>query len=77
MRNFITAFIYMLLLSANTICLAGGIWMGVAGLSFAISYIWCGNVKRVVIHTKKERIIYASGAMLGALIGLLITKIWL
>jgi hypothetical protein len=67
----------MLFISMNTICLTSGIWLGVAILSFAISFIWCVNVKRIAVHTITERVIYAGGAMCGALVGLLITKIFI
>lgn len=72
---FKTAFIQVFLVSMNTVFLSKGIWIGVAVVTFGISYFWVGNVKKANIATKQEQIVYSLGAMCGGLTGLLTTKI--
>jgi hypothetical protein len=43
---------------------------GAAVAGFLISYLWVGNVKKVNVATKTERLIYSTGAMLGGLTGM-------
>ena len=47
---------------------------GVAVAGFAISYLWVGNVKKVTIASRAERIIYSTGAMLGGLTGMIVVQ---
>lgn len=47
---------------------------GIAICGFSISYLQTINVKKIGLGTKKEQIIYATGAMFGGCIGVLITK---
>lgn len=68
---FTTAFIHVFLISINTIFLSRNFYPGVAIAGFMISYIWVGNVKKVNVATKLERIIYSTGAMLGGLTGMI------
>jgi len=42
---------------------------------FLISWFWVTNVKKANIATKKGQLIYALGAMIGGLSGLILTKI--
>lgn len=76
-KLFITAFLQVFFVSANTYFLARVNWIGVAVCGFFISWLWAGNVKRVSIGSKTERFIYSTGAMCGGLVGLyLAAKIW-
>lgn len=68
---FSTAFLQVFLVSVNTIFLSRMFYPGVAIAGFAISYLWVGNVKKVTIATRAERIIYSTGAMLGGLTGMM------
>lgn len=72
---FITAFIQVFLVSANTYFIANSYWVGIAVAGFGISWFWTSNVKRVAFGSKKERFVYSSGAMLGGLAGVIISKI--
>jgi hypothetical protein len=70
MRLFITAFLQVFFVAGNTVFIAQANYVGVAIFGFAISYLWTLNVKKVTAGTISERILYASGAMFGGLVGM-------
>jgi len=73
-RLFSTAYLQVLLVSANTYFISRIAWMGIAVCCFGISYLWTLNVKKISAGTQAERIIYATGAMFGGLTGVVIGK---
>lgn len=73
-KLFMTAFIQVFLVSANTYFISETSWIGIAIAGFGISYVWTGNVRKIAIGTTKERFIYSFGAMLGGLAGVLFSK---
>jgi membrane associated rhomboid family serine protease len=40
-----------------------------------ISFIWSWNVKKIAFGTISDRIVYASGAAFGSIVGLLISTL--
>lgn len=77
MKLFLTAFLQVLFVSANTYFLSQVNWIGVAVCGWMISFLWSSNVRKVSIGTTKDRIIYSTGAMIGGLVGLyLAAQIW-
>lgn len=70
MKLFLTAFLQVLFVSANTYFLSQVNWIGVAICGYSISWLWTSNVRKVNVATRKERIVYSIGAMLGGLTGL-------
>ena len=77
MKLFLTAFLQVLFVSANTYFLSQVNWIGVAICGYSISWLWSSNVRKVSIATTKERIVYSTGAMCGGLVGLYIaTSLW-
>lgn len=74
-KLFITAFLQVFLVSANTWFIATGFWPGIAAAGFGISYLWTVNVRKVTISTQSDRIIYSAGAMLGGLSGVFISQL--
>lgn len=68
-RLFITAFLQVAMVSANTYFISRVAWLGIAACGFGISYLWTVNVKKISASTTRERVAYASGAMLGGLTG--------
>ena len=68
-RLFLTAFLQVAMVSANTYFISKVAWLGIAACGFGISYLWTVNVKKISASTTRERIAYASGAMLGGLTG--------
>ena len=62
---------YVFMLSANTFCIAQKWWVGIAIFGFLLSFLWTVNVKRISVSNLHERLIYAIGAMLGGLLGVL------
>ena len=73
-RLFSTAYLQVLLVSANTYFISRIAWIGIAVCCFGISYLWTLNVKKISAGTQIERIIYATGAMFGGLTGVFIGK---
>jgi hypothetical protein len=76
-KLFITSYLQVALVSANTYFISKVAWLGIAICGFGISYIWTINVKQISISSSRERIVYASGAMLGGLTGVAISRILL
>lgn len=72
---FTTAFVQVFLVSANTYWIANLFWPGIAIAGFGISYLWTANVRRVAAGTQSERLVYATGAMLGGLAGVMLSQI--
>ena len=73
-KLFTTAFIQVLLVSANTYFISNKFWIGIAMAGFGISWFWTGNVKAVSFGNKSDRLIYSAGAMLGGLSGVFISQ---
>ncbi|MBX3288344.1 MAG: hypothetical protein KF855_03270 [Acidobacteria bacterium] len=67
-----TGFIQVLLVCVNTWQIAHAKWLGVFVVGFLISYVWTWNVKKVAFGGQKDRFIYALGAAVGAVAGLMI-----
>jgi hypothetical protein len=72
---FTTGFVQVFLVSANTYFISRTSWTGIAVCGFGISYLWTINVRRVTIGSKTESLIYATGAMLGGLAGVMMAKL--
>ena len=71
MKLFLTAFLQVFLVSANTLFIANVFYPGIIIAGFGISWFWSGNVRKVAIGSNKERLIYSVGAMLGGVAGVL------
>lgn len=74
LKLFITGFLQVFFVSANTYFLSKEQYLGVSVASFMVSMIWTYNVKKVVFGGLSDKIIYAFGANAGALLGLFISK---
>lgn len=70
-KLFITAFIQVFLVSANTYFIANLFWPGIAVAGFGISYLWTANVRKIAVGNMMARLTYASGAMFGGITGVL------
>lgn len=69
---FRNGFMYVFLLSANTLAISRLFWVGIAVFGFLISFLWSANVKRAAVSTFTNRVAYAAGAMLGGLCGVFV-----
>ncbi|MCG9911866.1 MAG: hypothetical protein MH137_11245 [Flavobacteriales bacterium] len=67
---FITGFIQVFFVAANTFFLAKELYLAVLAASFMISLIWSFNVKKVAFGSGTDRVVYAGGASIGSLFGL-------
>lgn len=74
-RLFLTAFIQVFLVSANTYFISSLFYPGIAIAGFGISWFWAGNVKKIAVGNNFERAVYSTGAMFGGLAGVIISKI--
>lgn len=72
---FSTGFAQVFLVGANIYFISKTTWLGIGICGFGISYLWTINVRRVTIGTKTEQVIYATGAMLGGLAGVMMAKL--
>jgi hypothetical protein len=74
-KLFITGAMQVMFISINTSFISRDEYIGVLGSSFIVSYLWSINVKKISVSSFKERIIYSSGASLGCISGLFLSKI--
>ena len=76
MKLFLTAFLQVFLVAANTLFITRMFYLGIAIATFLISFFWTYNVQKISIAKMKDRIIYCSGAMLGGLSGVYIANLF-
>ena len=69
-RLFFTAFLQVFLVAVSTVTLSKGLHLATMIVSFGISYLWSGNIKRVAFGGELDKVIYATGAALGSGAGL-------
>lgn len=72
---FFTGFLQVSLVSAQTFFIASRCIIGIVVCGFAISFVWTINVKRVAFGGWIDRIIYASGASSGAIVGFILADL--
>lgn len=70
---FLSGMVQVLLVAINTYQLAHKKWIGCFVIGFLISFVWTFNVKRIAFGKFWERIIYALGAAVGTILGLLLS----
>jgi hypothetical protein len=76
MKLFLTAFLQVFLVAANTLFIARLFYPGVAIAGFSISFFWSYNVKRISIGSLRDRLVYCSGAMCGGLSGVFVANLF-
>jgi hypothetical protein len=72
---FITGFVQVFFVAINTYFLSKIFYLGVFLCAFMISFIWSWNVKKIAFGTISDRIVYASGAAFGSVVGLLVSTL--
>ena len=70
LRTILTGFVQVYFVSVNTYFLAHEMYAGVLVAAFIISLVWSFNVKRVAFGTWRDRLMYAGGAAIGSVAGL-------
>jgi hypothetical protein len=75
MKLFLTGFLQVFFVSANTYFISKTTYSGIAVCGFSVSYLWTLNVKKVSISTRNDRLFYSFGAMSGGLIGVWIANL--
>ena len=73
MKLFFTGFLQVFFVAINTYFIANKMMVGTLMAGFVISFVWSFNVKKVAFGTINDRIIYALGAGVGSLCGLLVS----
>ena len=74
-KLFITGFVQVFFVAVNTYFLSKIFYVGVFFCGFMISFIWSWNVKKVAFGTMSDRVVYALGAAVGGLLGLLVSTL--
>lgn len=72
---FLTGFIQVFLVSANTYFISKTAYLGIAVCGFGISYVWTFNIKKIAIGSSSDQIIYSLGAMAGGLLGVVVASL--
>lgn len=75
MKLFLTAFLQVFLVAANTLFISKVFYIGIGIAGFFISFFWTYNVKRISIGSFRDRMFYCSGAMIGGLLGVFLANI--
>jgi uncharacterized protein YebE (UPF0316 family) len=76
MKLFFQSFFQVGLVAISTILITKGHLLGVFIVSFLISLLWAFNVSRVAISTLNQKLTYAFGAGIGAVVGVLILSVF-
>jgi hypothetical protein len=66
---FLTGFLQVMFIAMNTVFISKSMIIPMVVSGFLISIIWTLNVKKVVFGEWIDRIIYATGASIGTIIG--------
>ena len=72
---FAAGFVQVLLVALNTWQIAHNHIVGAVIVGFLISLTWSFNVKQIAFGSRMDRVIYAGGAALGTLSGVLLAKV--
>jgi hypothetical protein len=75
LKLFLTGFLQVVLVAVNTWQISHCKYAGAFVVGFGISLFWSYNVKKIAFGTLSDRLLYASGAAVGSLTGLLISQI--
>lgn len=67
-----TGFLQVIFVSMNTIYITRHAWILLTLTSFCISFLWSGNVKRIAFGGMPDRLVYAFGAALGCMVGVIL-----
>lgn len=68
---FITGFIQVVLVVINTYQIAHNKYVGIVFIGFLISLVWSYNVKKIAFGSLSDRLIYATGAAVGSITGVI------
>lgn len=71
---FLTGFVQVFLVAATTYFIIRTAYVGIAVCGLGISYLWTINVRKVAISNRKTQVIYATGAMFGGMLGVIMAK---
>ena len=71
---FASGFLQVFFVVINTYMVSNMIYAGVLMASFTISFIWSFNVKKIAFGKNADRIVYALGAAVGSVSGLLCSE---
>lgn len=74
LRLFGMGFLQVGFVAANAYSIAHYFPIAIIFTSFAISYIWSHNVKKVAFGDEAHRLVYATGAAFGCIVGVELTR---
>lgn len=73
LKLFSTAVLQICLTAINMYQVSHQKWLGALFVGFGISWLWTRNVNKVAFGVLRNRIVYASGAAVGTVIGMAIS----
>ena len=73
-KLFLTAYLQVGLVVLNTRLIAEGNVPAAVAATFALNYLWTGNVKKVALGSVSDRLVYCAGASIGAFCVMIITE---
>lgn len=71
-KLFLGALLQVSLVAMNVSCISKRYWIGMLISSWMLSFLWCYNVGRISISNTHNKVIYATGAMIGTVLGVYI-----
>jgi hypothetical protein len=71
---FLTGFLQVSLVSAQTWLISKDVFAGVFTVGFFISLVWSYNVKKIAFGGWWDRVAYAVGAGVGGVVGLSVVR---
>ena len=75
-KTFIFGFCQVALVSVSTYAIAHRDYLLAGIVAFGISWIWTANVRRAAVGSTLDRFLYASGAALGSMVGIVFGALW-
>jgi hypothetical protein len=75
-KIFLQSFFQVGLVSISTIFITKHYYFGVFIVAFGISLLWTYNVSKIAISSFNQKLTYALGAGIGAVLGLLLTQLF-
>lgn len=74
---FLTGFIQVLFISCNVCTIANNSYIGSFTSSILISLVWCYNIKRINVASKKDIFFYCIGSGIGNITGMYLTSLFI
>ena len=75
LKIFLSATLQIFLVSVNTYLISHSFVLEAGIVGFLLSLVWSYNIRKIVISSTSERLVYCLGAGVGTSLGVLLMKI--